>query len=182
MAHNLPTGASNKPSQQTMSIPKYGAAAPCKPTKPSVASQAGVVKWAFCPNNFSLLDLVLVISLIVILVGVVIAAVSPSAKVVGIILIFVGFIGIPITINWKWNANKQLAYKLARGKSREQVKLWAQADATFAFMAKDPIFETRYGGKLMTVLRDGTIEVQGQHDDIDSGDAMADAMESALSE
>lgn len=69
-------------------------------------------------------------------------------------------------LNWKWNADKQLAYQIARGKSVQAKEMWMVVDEMFHYQAKDTFFETRYGGKTLRVLRDGSIEVQGCHDDL----------------
>ena len=94
---------------------------------------------------------------------------ATSSFTAGLILLLFGAPAFFLFLNWKFNADKQMAYRIARGKSVTAIELWSTVDDLFQYQAKDTFFETRYGGKTLRVLRDGTIEVAGCHDDLDVG-------------
>jgi hypothetical protein len=92
--------------------------------------------------------------------------ISPPA---GISVLVIGALAFFIFLNWKFNADKQMAYRIARGKSIAAMELWSTVDDMFHYQAKDTFYETKYGGKTLRVLRDGTIEIMGSHEDLNVG-------------
>jgi hypothetical protein len=98
----------------------------------------------------------------------------------GVIFFLFGLVAVFLFGNWKWNSDKQFAYRIVRWKRMQALELWKKIDPICAFRAKDLFFETRYGGKTLKVLRDGTIEVHGVHCTIgttgEMGDVMMDGM------
>lgn len=151
-----------KSCKQTMgtSLPSYGTAAPCPPMKHPLAKN-GTIAWSWFPA-FSWLKILVTMSFVLVLIGVIVAV---FRVIIGIVIILFGVVGFVFFLNWKWNADKQLAYQLARGKSVQARELWVAVDEMFHYQAKDTFFETRYGGKTLQVLRDGSVEVHGNHDD-----------------
>jgi len=159
-------------------IPKYGKPAPCKPIGFPHASKDEEVKWAWIPEWSNLAILLIVVSLlfalgfILLLLG---AARSNGGIIaVGVILFIATGPFLCILPNWMWNARKQEAHSHARFKSIEAESLWTTVGPQFRYQAKDLYFETGYGGKRLKVLRDGTIEVHGSHNDIGEGGGEGD--------
>lgn len=146
-------------------IPPFGIPAPCPPIQHPL-SKDGMVAWSWFPA-WSWLAILLVISSLLMIFGLVLTIVRILSA--GLPMLFIGAIATFVLGNWKWNADKQMAYQLARGKSVQAIELWTEIDEMFYYQAKDTFFETRYGGKTLRVLRDGTIEIQGCHNDVDTG-------------
>jgi membrane-bound ClpP family serine protease len=132
-----------------------------------------MIGWSWCPA-FSWLYVLLVLAIIILFIGIILAIVGASgggtgATISGVIMIIIGVIALFVLGNWKFNADKQMAYQIARGKSVQAMEMWVMVDEMFQYQAKDTFFETKYGGKTLRVLRDGTIEIQGCHNDVDVG-------------
>jgi hypothetical protein len=159
-------------------IPQFGKPAPCKPTRFPLEKQSGLVSWAWCPSWSWLMLVVLVVMFIAFLgfffflSGIIIG--SGAMIGLGLLMTIVGCPALCGVFNWIWNAQKQQAYGYARFKSIEAEALWKNVDPQFYYQAKDVFFTTRYGGKTLTVLRDGTIEVHGVHNAVSGGDGSGD--------
>lgn len=146
-------------------FPRFNAPAECRPTKHPLAKE-GMIQWAWCPT-FSWLRVIFITSWLLTALGLVMIVAGAFGNVglliAGIIFFIGGIIMTFIFGVWKWNADKQGAYKIARGKRVEAMALWKDIDPQFHYQAKDKFYETRYGGKVLRVLRDGTIEIEGTH-------------------
>lgn len=151
-------------------LPTFGAQAECPPRYFPRAKE-GAIEWAWFPE-WSWLRILLTLCVIIKLVGLILliqGALSFNGGGLiagGMVLLLVGFGGLFATLNWRWNAQKQEAYKLARGKRVEALALWKTVDPQSSHLAKDTFFQANYGGKALVVLRDGTIEVHGSHEDL----------------
>lgn len=162
--------------QNTMP-PCYGQSSACKPVDFPLAKN-GKISWSWCPT-FSWLKQLLILIIFIGAAGVALIILAgigfifmPSQFIVGIVLFILGFVMTPVMLNWKYNADRFMAIKIARGKSVQAMELWERVDDMFLYQAKDTFFQTRYGGKTLRVLRDGTIEIEGTHRDmiVGSGD------------
>ncbi|CAB9517998.1 expressed unknown protein [Seminavis robusta] len=162
-------------------IPLFGQPASCRGVGVTYAQQKGVVEWSWCPQ-WSWLRLFKWTTSISLVVGIFVLASGVVADrwyvtTLGIILIVFACPVVAILSNWVWNANKQHAFRQARFKSKEAELMWQQVDPLFHYQAKDTYYETTYGGKVLKVLRDGTIEINGQHNDFDDDEARLGSME-----
>ena len=88
---------------------------------------------------------------------------GPAALAFGLLLLIAVLAAMWALANWQWNTNKQFKISMARGKRVEALHLWSKITEADKFRAKDVFFETKYGGKRLVVLRDGTIESYGSH-------------------
>eukprot|EP00179_Madagascaria_erythrocladioides_P011411 CAMPEP_0198365364 /NCGR_PEP_ID=MMETSP1450-20131203/154137_1 /TAXON_ID=753684 ORGANISM="Madagascaria erythrocladiodes, Strain CCMP3234" /NCGR_SAMPLE_ID=MMETSP1450 /ASSEMBLY_ACC=CAM_ASM_001115 /LENGTH=182 /DNA_ID=CAMNT_0044072815 /DNA_START=79 /DNA_END=627 /DNA_ORIENTATION=+ len=148
-------------------FPPYGKPSQCAPT-PITEAPEGMVSWAWFPE-FKLLTALYILSYVVMVTGLLVIIFgrgSWAGIVLGLIFILGGIVMFWIFGNWKWNADKQSAIMVARGKRVQALDLWQQCEPMFSYQAKDTFFSTRYGGKTLVVLRDGTIEVHGGHADV----------------
>uniref|UniRef100_A0A7R9W4G8 Uncharacterized protein n=1 Tax=Pseudictyota dubia TaxID=2749911 RepID=A0A7R9W4G8_9STRA len=162
-------------------FPHFGVSAECRPINHTLAKE-GPIEWAWCPT-FSWLKVILITSGLITAMGLLMMVLSfgKTGVLVAGIIFFIGGIAMTFIFGiWKWNADKQAAYKVARGKRLEAMALWKQVDPQFHYLSKDRFYEARYGGKVLRVLRDGTIEVEGTHRDAGGGeDPMGDAMKAS---
>ncbi|CAB9531392.1 expressed unknown protein [Seminavis robusta] len=167
-------------------IPLFGRPAACHPIGFTNIKQAGLVEWSWQNGAFSWLRLFMWLFAGTLLVGVFVLLVGAVTRkwytiVVGCLLVILGLPHFTIK-NWLWNANKQVAISQARFKSNEAEQMWINVDPAFHYQAKDLYFETSYGGKTLKVLRDGTIEEHGAHNDVavDEVPDLQDAAEFAM--
>jgi hypothetical protein len=164
-------------------FPKIGAQSRCPPKKIPDA-KVGAIDWAWWPD-FSWLKVILYTFVFVTFLGLLMLVVGAlgggnGILAFGVIFFLFGLVAVFLFGNWKWNSDKQFAYSTVRWKRMQALELWKKIDPICAFRAKDLFFETRYGGKTLKVLRDGTIEVHGVHCTIgttgEMGDVMMDGM------
>jgi hypothetical protein len=156
-------------------IPAWGKEAPCKAAMFPYAKDDGAVSWGWCPCCSWLL-LILYVALVMCALGLSWINLAFVGYYFdgglfnrGLFFFFVlGVVPIIALLIWRWNALKQDAYSLARGKSIQAKELWKTVDPMFHYQAKDTFCETRYGGKTLRVLRDGTIEMIGLHNAFES--------------
>jgi hypothetical protein len=146
------------------SLPPYGSPAECPPQEHPLA-KPGVIAWSWFPA-WSWLKVFLLLSVVLMAIGIIVIVFSIAA---GVIVLIIGALAFFIFLNWKFNADKQMAYRIARGKSITAMQLWSTVDDLFQYQAKDTFYETKYGGKTLRVLRDGTIEIMGSHENLDVG-------------
>ena len=88
---------------------------------------------------------------------------GPAGVAFGLLFLIAVLVAMWALANWQWNTNKQFKISMARGKRVEALHLWSKITEADKFRAKDVFFETKYGGKRLVVLRDGTIESYGSH-------------------
>ena len=145
--------------------PNFSAPSSWHPVSHPVAKE-GPIKWSWFPW-WSWLNFILFLFRVIAIVGVVLiiigSFINGGVVVAGVILLIIGLIMVYITTVWKWNANKVDAYKIARGKRIQAVTLWEKVGSQIHYQKKDTLFDISYGGKMLHVLRDGTIEVGGTH-------------------
>jgi hypothetical protein len=154
-------------------IPAFGKEAPCKAAMYPNAKEDGPVSWGWCPCCSWLL-LIMFVAIFMFVLG--LSWIREGAFwgdeslfLRGcFFLLFFGIVPIIVLLFWRWNALKQDAYSLARGKSIQAKELWKTVDPMFHYQAKDTFCETQYGGKTLRVLRDGTIEMIGLHNGFES--------------
>lgn len=186
VSHNQQSPGNNEPPHSVGccgDVPTFGASAKCPPQPPPYAKE-GAIKWAWFPE-WSWLRILKITCLFVAVIGLLLligGAISSNAGLIagGVVLLLIGAIGFYVVFIWMWNAGKQEAYRLARGKRVEAVALWENVDPQFSYVAKDAFFETAYGGKTLRVLRNGTIEMHGYHRNTETGLSAGMGMSSAF--
>ncbi|CAB9513961.1 expressed unknown protein [Seminavis robusta] len=171
---SFPTTRPTRRNASDSAIPIYGRSAPCQPRGLTYIEAQGMVRWSWYEGQFSWLKILIwvspvsaLIGLVAVVVGIVTAA--WYVVVLGAIQTLFFCVLMGIVPNWMWNEKKQYAISVARLKSKEAARMWERVEPHFHFYAKDVFFETSYGAKSLKVLRDGTIEVHGCHNDAGDG-------------